>query len=86
MMASSLTDVISTCLPRLITKKIIMTETQMSLSEAEVNIVLAERKKIAECRERAEKRITCQHKWSYRGEWRGNSFYECRNCEETKRE
>jgi hypothetical protein len=61
-----------------------MTETQMWLSESEVALVLAERKRIAEAYEREAKKKFCQHYWSYRGEWRGENSYECYKCGETK--
>lgn len=61
-----------------------MTETQMSLTESEVALVLAERKKLADYLEREALKKTCKHHWSYRGEYRGESSYVCYTCGETK--
>lgn len=61
-----------------------MSEVQMWLTESEVEFILAARKIDAERKARFEKQQTCQHDWSYRGEWRGESSYECHKCGETK--
>lgn len=56
------------------------TETQMWLSEAEVRLVIAERKKIAEYREREAKKKICEHELVYWGHGHNDDWYECHKC------
>lgn len=58
----------------------------MILTEEEKKLVLRHREDVQRSKERAEKKRTCKHDWTYRGEWRGDSFYECFKCGATKSE
>ena len=56
----------------------------MTLTEKEKQVVLRYREEQARIQAVIQKRKTCEHKWSYRGEYRGESGYECFKCGETK--
>lgn len=56
----------------------------MILTEEEKKLVLEHRAKQKEYTARRAKQATCKHDWAYRGEWRGDSHYECFKCGSTK--
>jgi hypothetical protein len=56
----------------------------LELSEEEIKLVEDHRRKKSDAEALRAKRLVCQHYWSYQGEWRGESSYQCRLCGETK--
>jgi hypothetical protein len=56
----------------------------MILTKEEKALVLEHRRKREEILARIAKQKTCSHDWAYRGEWRGDSHYECFKCGATK--
>jgi muconolactone delta-isomerase len=56
----------------------------MTLTDEEKKLVLEHRARQKEYADRRAKQASCQHDWTYRGEWRGDSHYECFRCGDTK--
>jgi hypothetical protein len=58
--------------------------TEMLLTDAEVLLVLMDRKRCADILFITEMRKTCQHAWGYVGHGHNDDMYECSLCGETK--